>query len=431
MFSDFMLGAKSRLLPASVPFRFFATALVFHIVAWATLLWSGDSVPGFIGGMGPALAALHMITLGTLAMTGMGAAYQLLPVATKRPLRSERLCQATHWLMTPGLVLLLWGFGYGPTWAMHAGGSLVVAALALFAFLIADNLRRVDDMPLVTGHAWLAVAFLLVVAAIGMLLIVDFGTGLLPNHAMAAAAHAVAGGYGFMGMLVMGFSYVLVPMFGLSQVPKQPYGRWSIWVSAAAVSLGVVGTLANSIPVMLLAGLVGLAAAGLHLTMMKLTMKTRMRKQLGGSFVLMRAGWVLLPVSILAGMVAATGVAPAIAVPLFGFLLVFGWLLTFLVGALQRIMPFLASMHSSKPGIRPALVSALTAEAPLKLHLYCHFAAIACIGVGIVVGQGWLVRGGAAAGLVGAVAFAVFAIDLWRRLHRHLNPIPQTASESP
>lgn len=430
MFSDFMLGARSRLLPASIPFRFFATAIAFHLLGWALILWGGDMVPGFVGGLGPALAGLHAVTLGTLAMTAMGAAYQLLPVATKRPVRSVAAARATHWLLTPGVLSLAVGFSVSRTWAMHLGATLVVAALALFMFLIADNLRRVDDMPQITGHAWQAIGSLLAVAALGVLLIVDFQTGFLPDHGLAGAAHAVAGGYGFMGMLVLGFSYVLIPMFGLSQAPNKPYGRWSVRLSAVALVLGFAGALAGSTPVMLLAGLAGLAAAGLHLLTMSLVMKARMRKELGSSFVLIRLGWAMLPISIVAGMVAATGWRPDITVPLFGFLLVFGWLLTFLTGVLQRIMPFLASMHSYRPGIKPVLVSALTAELPLKIHLWCHLAALAAVAAGIVAGQYWLVRLGATAGLAGAVAFAVFAAVLWQRLRRHVNPTPAILSES-
>lgn len=430
MFGEFMMGARSRLLPPSVPFRFFGSAIVFHIAAWALLLVGGGMVPGFVGGLGPALAGLHLVTLGTLAMTAMGAAYQLLPVATKRPVRSVRACEATHWLMAPGLALLAFGFAVPQTWAMHLGGVMVAAGLGIFLLLIADNLRRVEDMPMVTGHAWLSIASLAVVATIGLLLIADYALGFLPDHANAAAAHAIAGGYGFMGMLVMGFSFVLVPMFGLSQTPEKPYAKWSLWASGAAISLGVVGALAGSTAVLMLAGVVGLVATGLHLVMMALTMKKRMRRELGKSFILVRTGWVMMPVSIIVGMVAATGLWPNVTVPLFGFLLVFGWLLTFLSGVLQRIMPFLASMHSYKPGVRPVLVSALTAETPLQVHLYCHFAAIVGVGLGIVLDQAWLVRLGAAAGLVGAIAFAVFAVDLWRRLQRHLNPAPQTVPES-
>ena len=68
-----LAGAGSRLLPASVPFRFFGAAVAFHVVAWLAALAGADALPAFAGGLGWPLASLHAITLGVLAMTAIGA----------------------------------------------------------------------------------------------------------------------------------------------------------------------------------------------------------------------------------------------------------------------------------------------------------------------------------------------------------------------
>lgn len=426
MFGEFMFGARSRLLPPSIPFRFFGAAVLFHVAAWAALAAGGDVLPGFMGGPGFVLASLHLVTLGVLAMVGMGAAYQLLPVATKRPVRSTALCAASFWLFVPGVALFGFGIGHVVMWAMHAGATLVIAGLAIFAFLIIDNLGRVKDMPLVVGHAWLAVVSLFVLAALGLLLVVDFTAGILPDRRFVAAAHAAVAGYGFMGMLAMGFSYILVPMFALSQVPNIALGKLSIWFAGAALTIATVAAAVGSSMGVLVAVAAGMVAAGLHLRMMALIMAKRMRRELGGSFRLIRLSWVLLPASLVAAIPLALGWRVDVTAPLFGFLVVFGWLLTFLTGVLQRIMPFLASMHSAKPGIKPALVSALTAESPLKIHFWCHCTALALVVVGIVADQPLLVQGGALVGLAGAVALGAFAVALWQRLTHHLNT-PNTA----
>lgn len=434
MFSDFMLGARSRLLPASVPFRFFGTAVLMHAVSWGVLAWGGDAVPGFLGGGGPALAALHLITLGVLAMVAMGATYQLLPVATRRPLRSVTACKLSHGLMAPGVLLLAYGFSVMQAWAMHGGALLTVTGLVLFGLLIADNLRRVDDMPLVTGHAWLALASLAALLLLGVLLVVDFAAAILPDRPGIGAAHAVAGGFGFMGMLAVGFSYVLMPMFALAQMPAKPHGRWALRLSAVALACGFTGALAGVALLEAVGIAAGLAAASLYLSMMRLTLKTRMRRNLGLSFWLVRAGWAALPAALLAAAALLAGLRLTLSGPLFGFLLIYGWLLTFLLGVLQRIMPFLASMHSYRPGGKPALVSALTAELPLKLHAAGHFAALALVTAGLVLDWGLLVRLGGLAGLAGALAFIVFAVALWRRLDSHIksfSPPPATESSSP
>ncbi|HXK54523.1 MAG TPA: hypothetical protein PK405_07535, partial [Hyphomicrobiales bacterium] len=93
-----------------------------------------------------------------------------------------------------------------------------------------------------------------------------------------------------------------------------------------------------------------------------------------------------------------------------------GWLLTFLMGILQRIMPFLASMHAAKIKGKPPLLSELTAERPLQIHAYGHLAALVLAVAGIAFGIPLLIQAGAAAGFFAALAFAAFALVLVRRL---------------
>ncbi|MBF0334497.1 MAG: hypothetical protein HQL40_12765 [Alphaproteobacteria bacterium] len=425
MFGGFMLGARSRLLPPSLPFGFFGAAVAFHVAGWAALTLWGDGAIGFQGGLGPALGALHLFTLGVLVSAAMGASFQLLPVATKRPLRSltaARVAMACHVLGTP---VLAWGMVGGEIGALHAGGALVGVGLFVFLLLLADNLRRVDDLPLVTGHAWVAVASLAAFAALGLLLTADFTAGILPDHGAAGAAHAVAAGFGFMGMLIFAFSPVLVPMFALSPPVDAALGRWSLRLAAPALALGVAGALFGWVPLVALAGLLGLGAAAAHLKSMALVMKSRMKRNMGDSFVLIRGAWACLPVSLALGLAFALDVAPEVTGPLFGWFLVFGWLLSFLMGVLQRILPFLASMHSVRPGIKPVLVSALTLDSAARAHLVLHFAALALGAVALAGGWGWLMRLAATLGLTGALAFALFAVEVWRRMNLHLSQSPQ------
>ena len=420
MFGDFMMGARSRLLSPSVPFRFFAAAAFLQLPAWAVLALFAPDAPGFMGGMGHVLTSLHLVTLGVLTMTAMGASFQLLPVATKRPVRSVTACKAVFWLFLPGVLALVHGMGHQDQVILAIGGGCVVTAIALYAALLADNLRRVSDMRVVTDHAWIALGALLLLAGLGGALIADFAWGFLPDHRGIAIAHGVVAGYGFMGMLLMGFSFVLIPLFGLSQPPDATLGRRSAWIGAAAVLAAMAG-LAHGLPFLVfLGGFLGLISAALHLRAIAKLMKTRMKKSLGDSFILIRLAWVLFPASIVVGLLAFAGVVSDRTGPLFGFLLIFGWLLTFLMGVMQRILPFLASMHSVKKGCKPVLVSALTANRPLRVHLVCHCLALILVSAGLASAQPALIRAGAVVGFIGAAAFLLFAVLVWRRLSLHL-----------
>lgn len=414
-----MMGAKDRLLPPSIPFRFFATAVVLHVAGWGALLLGADDLPGFLGGLGPGLAGLHLITLGVLAMTAMGAAFQLLPVATRRQLGPDWACRLTWWIYTPGVATLCLGMAAQWNWALSWGGILTACGLALFGVLVGRNLRQVPDLPGITGHAWVALASLAGLALLGLVLVADVEGGFLPNRSAMAAAHAILAGYGFMGSLALGFSYVLVPMFVLSPGVPDAAGRRSARLTAAALILAAGGMAAGSGLVAALGGVLGLGAIGLHLRAVLAAMETRMRKRLEPFFRLVGLAWIMLPVSVVLGLFLALGGSPELTAPLWGWLLVFGWLLSFVTGILQRIMPFLASMHSGAKGGKPALMSRLVSERPLAIHAICHGLALALVAAGLLAQAPLLVRVGTASGLTGAIAFAMFAFTLMRRHHAH------------
>jgi hypothetical protein len=115
---------------------------------------------------------------------------------------------------------------------------------------------------------------------------------------------------------------------------------------------------------------------------------------------------------------------------LFGVTLIAGWLLTFLLGILQRIVPFLASMHSSRGSARPPTPSSLTFAQALRVHFVAHLAALAALLVGVAFDSPWTVRIAAVAGTIGAVAFLVFFVAVVRRMlaARARAPVPVVAA---
>src|SRR6266511_520278 len=145
----------------SLPFRYFAAAVVFHIGAWLALFADAQAATRFAGGLGMPLASLHLATLGVLTMTAIGASLQLLPVATRRPVASER---------APAAIFVV-----------------IVPAIA-------------------------ALASLVVTLASGAALALSYTVALPIDRGTAIALHIVFAAYGFMGMLAMGVSYILLPM---------------------------------------------------------------------------------------------------------------------------------------------------------------------------------------------------------------------------
>ncbi len=398
--ATFLGGAKSRLLPPSVPFRFFAAAAVFHVLLWLVLLLAAGNATSFAGGLGPVLSAVHLLTLGVLTTTAIGAATQILPVATRRAPAAVWLVKLVFWLTVPGIMVLIAGMYSAQKYALLAGASATAGSL-----------------PVVAAYGWAALASLIGFAGLGVALAFNYQFRILHNPAAVAFAHMLLGGFGFMGLLALGLSHILVPMFALAPAPAKRPSFATFAAAISALAIGTIGALIASRVLLTSATLIGLAAVGGYLSLMYHALATGMRKCLGLSFVLVRAAWIMLLITLLVGLAVLYGIAGDNGATLFGFLLLFGWLLTFLFGILQRILPFLASMFLTPPARGgPAIASELAGAAPLKLHAVCHALALAAIAVAIVTDNAMIARAGSAAGLVGAIAFAWFTADVIRRM---------------
>ncbi|MEO0035664.1 MAG: hypothetical protein RLZZ501_1687 [Pseudomonadota bacterium] len=422
-------GAADQLLPPALPGRFFAAAVLFHLAAWAVLAWAGpDALIGFSGGAGPVAAALHLITLGTLAMTAIGAAIQMLPVITNRPLAGVGLCHGLFWLYAGGVALLSSGLALPAPRLMAAGGGMVSAGLALFALLVAAHLRRGGRLDALGRHLALALAALAALAGLGLALLADFSTGWLGDHRAVAAAHAVLGAYGFMGMLAFGFSTLLLPMFVLGPAIPEAASRRALALAAPALACGAVGAASGLSWLAALGAVLGAAALLLHLHAVAACLRRRMRRRLESFFVLLVSAWAMLGLSLALGLALALGAPADPWAGLWGLVLVLGWLLGFVLAILQRILPFLAAMHSAGAGRPPLLPSRLAPAWAATLHGGCHLAAVALLALGLVSGLKPAIWLGLAAGLAGAAAFLLYAAAVpWRALQARrpsLSPPP-------
>ncbi len=413
----FLGGAASRLLPASIPFRFFAAALAYHVLAWLALLAGAPHWPRFAGGLGWPLAALHLLTLGVLAMTAIGTSLQLLPVATRQPVWSERLPVLIWWLYAPAVAALALGMGLALPALLAAGALAVVCALVLYALLLAANLRGARGMPGVVAHGWAALGSLAVALATALALVGNYVGLPSLGRSTALALHVAFAAYGFMGLLALGLSAILVPMFTLAPLPDTRLQLVSCGFAlaglgcAAAAAFGVV-----PVPARVVAVGAGAIAVALHLVLMRRALRDGMRRDLGRSFRLVRIAWAALPASLAAALALSLDAPLAGLAPLFGLLLVGAWLLTFALAILQRILPFLASMHAARGARRAPLPSTFSAERPLAIHFACHLAALGGLALAIVSANATVAALAAATGAVGASAFLVFYVVLLRRM---------------
>lgn len=417
-------GAEQRLLHPSVPAAFFGFALLAQVAFWVLLALAADQLPGFTGGIGPVLAAVHMLTVGVLVMTAAGATLQILPVATLQTAPPAWLGWAIFLPLAGGAVLLSAGFLRFDPHLLAAGTTLAATALTLYAGTLVRLLARAhrDSIRDARRFLWLALAALggFVLLA-GGLAAADLGALALPGgHATVALGHLILAAYGFMSLLALGFSHILVPMLALAEPPDSRQSLPALGLAAGAVAVALVGLALGRDGLLFAAVALGLGAAGAHLRLMHGVLGRRMRRRLPHGFRLIRTAWVMLPLSLLAAGAAAAGLLPDAVAPLFPTLLLVGWLLSLTMGVLQQILPFLGSMHTMRACARPAMVGQLTWEPALHLHFGCHLGALVLVVAGLVLDLPAVIVAGAACGGLGAVTFAAFGVTVAARTRRHL-----------
>ena len=395
-----------------LPFRYFGAAAAFQLAAWALLLWSYDELASFQGGLGRVFAALHLLTLGVLAMSAIGATLQLLPVATRQPVRALWAVTLAWWCLSTGAVAFAAAAAaYRPDF-MGAGAVLVAFALAVYGVLLFRNLAGARGMRVVVMHGWAALACLAALVVTGIALVARYEHGIALDHAAFRNAHLVLASYGFMGLLAAGISSFLLPMLAVAAPPDPRFSLGVLAAALAAIALACAGFITA-------AALVGLAAAIGHVASLERSLRARLRGPLGPAFVLIRVSWACLLASL---ALAALGF-PGGSLP-FVVLLVPGWLLTFLLGVLQRILPFLGSVHASSTARGTPLISALTPVRLLALHRALHLSALALLFGAAAFRAPALAGIGAAAGLAAAAVFAAFYTYVVLKVRSHANAYP-------
>ena len=208
----------TRLLPT----LYFALAHVALSCAFAAVAFSPDSFDGFF--YHPhMLAVVHLVTLGWITASVLGALYVVAPLALRTSLNVTWVDYAAFALVTIGVVGMVahfWIVEYrGMAWsaATAAMGILTVGIRTVPAFARAPVPRAVRL------HIILAFANIAIAATMGVLLGINKTTPVLPGRALDHVfAHAHLAAIGWAAMMVVGIGYRLLPMVLPSAMPSGP-----------------------------------------------------------------------------------------------------------------------------------------------------------------------------------------------------------------
>ncbi len=225
-----------RMPPLWVPLRAFLVAPFLGATAGVVLASAGSRSLGnrFTGEL---LGGLHLLTLGFLTLVMVGAIVQVLPVVTGMTVPFTRFVgPATQAGLILGVPVMAWGLARGSRPAAGAGAIILGVGLALFTSSVlvgAWGARRN-----VTGRAMaLAVVSLVVVASLGVSFLAGHA-GWGPLRRDLTDVHLGWALAGWVGLLVIGVSFQVVPMFQVTPayplwiqefLPAALFGSLVVW----------------------------------------------------------------------------------------------------------------------------------------------------------------------------------------------------------
>jgi hypothetical protein len=420
--------------PISVPYRFFLTAPLYGVLAGITLAWYGSEA--LQSNLTPIVVALtHLIVVGFMLQTMCGSLLQFVAVVAGANIWRPRLIAAVvHPLLTLGALALALGFLFWTPILIQAAVYLLAAGISIFIVVLAIAMLRTPAGGMSIHVIRLALLGLLVTLVLGVALTLTLGFfgNVNPGWDLLALVnvHVAWGLGGWALMLVVGVSYMVVPMFQLTpaypaaltrQLPAGLFLALCGWTLQLAVAADAKAVWLQALATAGVALAGGYAAATLWLQ------SRRRRRLTDATFLFWRMAMVSLLIFALTWI--AGEMAPLLAehprLPLWlGALLLPGVFVAVITGMLYKIVPFLNWLHLqrlSTVGAKLPNMKQMIADAAMRGQMWLHMAACVLLLAAVL----WPALA-VLAGLAFAASFLLLesnlisAVRVYRRYHKEL-----------
>lgn len=186
---------------------------------------------------GRVLAITHLVTLGWITTTIMGASFLVVPLILSLPLYSERL---GRWQFPPlvlGIAVMVRSFWTGQYRGLVPGALLVMLATTLYLVNLMRTLRRVSRKDIATPYLVGSLAYLAATVILGNLMALDKVLDFLGGQVLATIqGHAHLAALGWVGLMILGVGHKMIPLLTASTPEEERRSRERFWVWAGSRS---------------------------------------------------------------------------------------------------------------------------------------------------------------------------------------------------
>lgn len=232
-----MPDRRSLIPAATLPLAYFGIAHLALAAAFGVLVVD-PSLPTAPGAGTRFVALVHLVTLGWITASILGALYIVAPLALGVPLRGRATDAAGCGGFAIGVAGMVGGFWTGRLDVVTLAATGVLGATALVGLRTLGGLRRARLPPGVSLHLWLAFLNVGLTGIVGLIMTLDvLGLRLSSMPLRWNSAHAHLGVLGWACMMIFGVGYRLVPMV----VPAAMPAGASLAISAVLLEIGTLG----------------------------------------------------------------------------------------------------------------------------------------------------------------------------------------------
>jgi hypothetical protein len=410
-----------KIPPIGTPLNFFLIAPVFGVLAGILLIGFPELLTN--RWLPATLAFTHLLTLGVGAMVMLGGLFQVLPVVSNRSIPGDQVIAPwVHQAMVWGTLALTAGFLTSWGWLIGLAAFLLASGFGLFVSAFGTGLvraRPAGDTTVALRLAALSLVATLVLGGMQLSLHLWPEAGLYRPH--QTQLHAFVGAFGWVLLLVMGVSFQVIPMFHVA--PAFP--RWVcrrltlvVFTANAVVLLAGYPVAAYALPLTMVATI-------LYATEALKVLMARKRKLVDYTVRFWQLGLTqLIAAALLAlGLTFTGGGAWRAPVELaLGLVFALGFVLSVMLGMLQKIVPFLIFLHLQRMTLtNPTSVMvklphmrALLPTGRMRWQYRLQLVLLPCIYL-----APWLPWMAVIAGLLLVAAFGWLGYCLWGAWHQY------------
>jgi len=223
--------------PISAPVRFFLTAPLFGIFAGLMIFFSDVATLMSRYSM-ESIVITHAMTIGFLGFVMLGAMTQMLPVLAGAKIPKVKfVTKYSHILLTVGAIFMFLGLlNNNPIFNSIAFIGLGGGFLLLLS-AIAISLKSVQNFNATVKGMATSIVFAFFIVFMGLYLLASYITeDITVTHAIIANVHSVWAIFGFAGILIIGVSFQMLPMFYVAPKFKSFCKKRVVWL----ISFGLV-----------------------------------------------------------------------------------------------------------------------------------------------------------------------------------------------